>query len=370
VVKMIDWKTKREIEASVLGEGRKQIVVVNIAEADDEIKKLEAKVAAMERNWKSALEHNNYIIPKLDARIIELQEKLERAIAERDAFYNEGIKKGRRITELEARLADEHNENTRLNDEDAALKVRLAAAEKEITRLMEAEAKLETERAELEDDIENHGFMRDQRDTALKMVASYKDIFNRAMDAIPRELWDGSTALVATIEKVVAEMRRLGYQVHLSTCGYNNRRMSCPECDSGKWLPFFTPSDGEGCTTERRKTCPSYDHEHKCYESQDTCLVLHPAPETPEGKVIWLEYGTCCKQCARYLTTPRGKEPCVSCMAARSNYKPPAAATETGEGSVRHKPDTDGDRTRVRASPSGTPTCAPAPADTAGDPKE
>jgi len=74
---MIDWKTRRDIEASVLGEDRKQIVVVNMAEADDEIKKLEDKLAVAQAAWgreKEKVDHLDGRIDKLEAEVKRLTE--------------------------------------------------------------------------------------------------------------------------------------------------------------------------------------------------------------------------------------------------------------------------------------------------------
>jgi hypothetical protein len=38
--------------------------------------------------------------------------------------------------------------------------------------------------------------------------------------------------------------------------------------------------------------------------------------------MVWHDYGSCCKACARGYDTPRYSEPCVSCKVARSNFVP------------------------------------------------
>jgi len=173
--------------------------------------------------------------------------------------------------------------------------------------------------------------------------------------------------------KIFKEMRPSDGEKNCGTCGRNPKSEPCPEYGKYRvnndacWKPSGDGKDGRETQVAARrekkvpetrkgdeaaqgdatgplippapetpggKSCSDCRWEDECrnYKSEEpraSCgpaykhftPKLTPAPEASEGKAIWLEYGTCCKQCVCYSTTPRGIEPCVSCMAARSKFK-------------------------------------------------
>ena len=72
---MIEWKTRRYAEwyeSCKSGNCRCGGDVVELKEANDVVKELEAKLAVEECNWIKANAHNNAVVHEQDKRIAEL----------------------------------------------------------------------------------------------------------------------------------------------------------------------------------------------------------------------------------------------------------------------------------------------------------
>lgn len=232
---------------------------------------------------------------------------------------------------------------------------------------------LEKKIAELTEEIEAHGEMRAQRDAMMKQVERLQQALKEEHDENTR-LNDENEALKLTLKERCHEVREFNEpcpcptrpdclmqkdaEVRLSIG--NEVIHEGKESDiNPELLKIFKETSGDGKGGELGRGEPQLSGEKAALT----------APETPEG-LIWLDYGTCCKTCKRGYDTPRYKEPCLSCKVARLHYSPitsPSGANGKGEGSVSHKPGTVLGSPEVRASPPGTPTCAPAPAEPEGD---
>jgi hypothetical protein len=235
----------------------------------------------------------------------------------------------RKITELERKLVEERQETERERLKVINYANLVAIKEKSIAGLKEKLAASEQDLIDYRNEAMKIHFERNKRLHKLEAVITQVRIAILNGTNIPPEARD---FIVSTMKP--SGDGKDGRETQVAA----RREKKVPETRKGDeaaqgdaTVPLIPPAP----ETPGGKSCSDCRWEDECrnYKSEEpraSCgpaykhftPKLTPAPEASEGKVIWLEYGTCCKQCVCYKTTPRGKEPCVSCMAARSKFKP------------------------------------------------
>jgi hypothetical protein len=303
-----------------------------------ELERAQAKLAAKESVIAS--------FERWRVKIIARNEEKKKRIAELEAKLNEqgkcgdacsivkdlkaklaekvdGVPKDERIAQLKALLSiqsgDWSADSNKLKDRIAELEALLTEAKERDKLHVGRQQYLEAKLAAVEKNYQHTTDTLNERIDALEaenfkqegMLHSRWEIVQR-QEADIKRLTDNTKVLHTTMKKDVqrykdaeAEVERLT-AIICRVCKLS--KDNCGDC------PYHIKPSGDG----------KGDGENSDHTGARTLVEDrrddHP-PETPEGKVIWLEYGTCCKQCVCYKTTPRGKEPCVSCMAARSKFK-------------------------------------------------
>ena len=297
-------------------------------------KKVTELVAEKEKLEKGAIE--------LRADWMRRESQWEASLAAEKAktrtFFEDGIKKGKCIAELEAKLAATEKDGRDERHDDG---LAWDEAQRNIAKLEAANQKLDANLAESNRFLKrleagNHELGAEVAAAEKRHTEDWRLInieragYRQRIAYLEKMLKDG-TAYRAWKE-IDAEYHKLeaeaGAALDAITMAVKNHcRLSCdgdclPECYLFK---IFKPSGGgKGGTAGKSGGASFGDELHVVATGEKSPAVngQHTDPEKSEGKkVIWLEYGTCCKQCIDYRITPRGKDPCLSCMAARSNFR-------------------------------------------------